>query len=171
MLAGEGELAQNILSHLPLRALARLALTNSSWASEAGAALLAPQRWDRYHELLCRMKALVPSESDEDPEQLIGLVAEIERTCGQLDAQAWEILALKRPFKYPPCENWPYTKSCFMHREDGDSWHQRRPVAPGAATHIAFFLSCVIPAAFQLEVHAAFLWLPCSPLVVALVAS
>ena len=43
-----------------------------------------------------------------------------------------------------------------MQRQPGDSWDQRRPVDSGAATGIAFFRSRVIPAAFQLEVHAVF---------------
>lgn len=158
MLVGDGELAQHILSWLSLRALARLAIADSLWAAEVAAALLAPQRWERYHDLLLRLKGLAPSDSS--PRQLVVLVDEIDSLCGRLDVQALADLRAGRPFVYPPCVptsmySFPQ-RPCFMQREPGDSWHQRRPVARGTATDIAFFFSRVIPAAFQREVHSVF---------------
>ena len=158
MLAGEGELAQHIISWLPLRVLARLALVSSPWSAEVVKGVLLLQRWERYHNILAQIKALVPMECDFNRQQLVTLVDSIDRFNGPLDAEALANLRAGRPFAFPPSKQRSVFEDehvpCFEHRLCAWPWGTK--VASGAATDIAYFFSIVLPAAFQDELHEVF---------------
>ena len=117
MCSGEGELAGAIIARLPLRSLGRLALASSVWAAEISKALVSPQQWERYHNILTEIKSLVPSECDSDPQLLLGLVEEADQLCGRLDVTAIDNLRAGRPFAFPnPGKRPAYTfggRPCF----------------------------------------------------------
>ena len=157
MCVGEGELAQMIISALPLRAIARLALTSSLWARLITTALTSSQAFERYESLLTKIEKLVPSEVDAQPNLLLALAEEAHQLCGKLDATALENLRAGRRFAFPcrdPMIN--HDRPCFLEALPGRSYYEWRTFDSGAEVDIAYFHSFVIPAAFQDEVHACF---------------
>jgi hypothetical protein len=170
---GDGELAQLMLSRLPLGALARLTLASSTWSAEAAKALVDPARWERYHVLLSEIMAMAgsePSDDDAEPDgvqdrraELLKRVEAINDSCVELHLPALDYLREGRDFEFPPPSGFGHGYGSsngrpprFYLKSGTSPYDSGTCVELGLATDVAYFVSRVLPSAMQAGVHAAF---------------